>query len=348
MLSPVQVHNEWDPLEEVIVGIADNARVPSPDRGLLALDYADRCDTEEQIPTGPYDAQLLAEAAEDLAGFAAALESMDVKVRRPDVTDHAARFGTPDWRADGEYNYCPRDVLLVVGDTVIETPMALRTRYFESFAYRRILIEYFIAGANWIAAPKPMLLDEFYRVRPTIGPVLADDEPVFDAANVLRAGRDILYLVSSSGNPMGMRWLARVLGSEYRVHALTDIYDGTHLDTTVALIRPGLVVLNPSRVHPDRVPGFLETWDVIWCPPPRDTMPGVTGLRATPWMGMNLLMVTPALAIVDDSQPELARALERHGVDVLPLTLRHARALSGGFHCVSLDVRRRGTLEDYS
>lgn len=41
-MSLVEVHNEWDPLEEMIVGIAHGARVPRPDRGLFALDYSER------------------------------------------------------------------------------------------------------------------------------------------------------------------------------------------------------------------------------------------------------------------------------------------------------------------
>lgn len=37
--------------------------------------------------------------------------------------------------------------------------MAARDRYFECFAYRPIIKEYFIQGAKWTAAPKPQLLD---------------------------------------------------------------------------------------------------------------------------------------------------------------------------------------------
>ena len=62
---------------------------------------------------------------------------------------------------------------------------------------------------------------------------------------------------------------------------------------------------------------------------------------------MNFIMVNPALAVINDQQVPLIRALERHGIDVAPLKMRHARSLSGGFHCVSVDIRRRGTLEDY-
>lgn len=55
---------------------------------------------------------------------------------------------------------------------------------------------------------------------------------------------------------------------------------------------------------------------------------------------MNLLMVRPDLAIVDAAQHQLIAALDNRGVDVVPHTLRHARVLGGGFHCVTLDLRR--------
>src|SRR4051794_31769918 len=125
-MSLVNVHTEWDPLEEMIVGIADNARVPSADPGLFALNYADDVATAADIPTGPYDPRVIEEANEDLEGIVALLKGEGVVVRRPDVTDHAAPYSTPDWTSDGEYNYCPRDILLAVGQTIIETPMAMR------------------------------------------------------------------------------------------------------------------------------------------------------------------------------------------------------------------------------
>ena len=37
-------------------------------------------------------------------------------------------------------------------------------------------------------------------------------------------GKDLLYLVSSSGNHLGAKWLQSVLGEEYRVHTTEDIY----------------------------------------------------------------------------------------------------------------------------
>jgi N-dimethylarginine dimethylaminohydrolase len=346
-MSLVSVHNEWDPLEEMIVGIVDGARVPSPDRGLFAIEYSEHVAGPQEIPTGPYSSQVIEESQEDLEAFADLLRREGVNIRRPAITDHTRRFGTPAWSADGEYNYCPRDVLLPVGRTIIEAPMVLRTRYFEPLAYRDILLEYFESGTNWISAPKPRLPEKTYNVRPVSGPILADLEPIFDAANVLRVGHDILYQVSCSGNRKGLAWLQRILGSDYRVHAVEGVYEGAHLDTTITLVRPGLVVLCPERVRKDRIPVVFKNWDIIWCPEMVD--PGYTKSfpRASLWIGMNFIMINPGLAVVNDLQTPLIRELEKRGVTVAPLRMRHARDLSGGFHCASLDIRRRGTLEDY-
>ncbi len=345
--SKVSVHNEWDPLEEVVVGVADGARIPRPDRGLYAIDYADVYARPGDIPSGPYDPQVIAEANEDLEGLKKALEREGVTVRRPRASDHGRTFGTPEWTSDGEYNYCPRDVLLFVGDLMIETPMTLRSRYFEPFAYRDLLVEYFRSGARWVSAPKPELRDETYAIRPADGRYIGEAEPIFDAANVLRLGEDLLYLVSRSGNYLGLEWLRRTLGPDYRVHAVEGVYDGTHIDSTITPIRPGLVLLNPERVKQDAVPDIFKSWDIIWAPDMVDTARPGFYPRGSVWQGMNFFMVRPDLAVIDAQQTDLIRAVEKHGVDVLALNVRHARTLSGGFHCVTLDVRRRGGLEDY-
>lgn len=62
-----------------------------------------------------------------------------------------------------------------------------------------------------------------------------------------------------------------MLGDQYRVHAVSGVYDGTHLDTTITLVRPGLVVLNPERIRKDQVPEIFKNWDIIWSPEMVDT-----------------------------------------------------------------------------
>ena len=75
---------------------------------------------------------------------------------------HEAKFSTIHWEAQGYYNYCPRDVLLVIGDHIIETPNVIRSRAQETFSYRTLLMDYMKSGAKWYSAPKPMLLDSLF------------------------------------------------------------------------------------------------------------------------------------------------------------------------------------------
>jgi glycine amidinotransferase len=76
------------------------------------------------------------------------LEGEGIKVRRPDVVDFAFRYRCPDWSSRGFCVACPRDVFLIIGDEIIETPTCWRSRYFEADAYRSLFKEYFLKGAK--------------------------------------------------------------------------------------------------------------------------------------------------------------------------------------------------------
>lgn len=345
-MSLVSVHNEWDPLEEVIVGTAIDALVPMADRSMMVIEFSD-LDSPDDVPSGAYDPKVIEETEIELEAFAAELEKVGVKVRRPARRDHSVVAGTPDWSTDSFCDYCPRDGFLAIGDTIIETPMPLRSRFFEYLAYKDLFLEYFRSGARWLSAPKPQLRDDMYDPSAPMGKRLQDLEPCFDAANVIRIGTDLLYLVSDSGNELGLRWLQSTLGERYTIHPVRDVYASTHIDTTFVPLRPGLVLVNSSRVNSENMPEVLRDWDHIYSPEPVDI--GYVGdhPNGSIWVGMNMLSIGPDLVAVDRRQTELIKILEGHRIDVLPVQLTHSRALGGGFHCVTLDVRRRGTLETY-
>lgn len=345
MTGLVQIHNEWDPLEEVIVGRAENAQIARGDRSLHAVEYPD-LDSPDAIPSGPYPQWVIEETIEDLEELVTALQKMGITVRRPEITDPSIPFRTPDWESDGQYNYCPRDLFVTVGDSIIEAPMTIRARQYETNSFKDILLDYLRSGSRWISAPRPRLRDDMYDLSPTRAIAVGEYEPVFDAANILRVGRDIFYLVSDTGNKMGALWLQQALGDEYTVHAYEGVYSGSHIDTTITLLRPGLVLMNPTRVNRSNLPDMFKKWDVLYVPEVIDI--GTTGRGyASPWIGMNFIMINPSLAIVDRSQTPIIKLLEKHDIDVLPLSLRHARTMGGGFHCVTIDIRRKGTLESY-
>lgn len=335
----VRSHNEWGRLRSVIVGRADNARVPVDDISLRAINYAGG--HRPQVLPGPYPKRVIEEANEDLEHLCQVFAMAGVAVYRPEIPATHETHGAAGWQSDGYYAYCPRDGLLVVGDLVIETPMVLRARYTDAFPYRKILMQAMNDGARWIAAPKPQLPDEGYDEHADKDhKSLRNGEPVFDAANVLRAERDLLFLESNSGNALGARWLQAVLGSEYHVHVLRGIYSYMHLDSTISLLRAGVALLNPQRIRPDNLPEFLEGWRILWCPEPVDIGFHPPYEHASLWVGMNLLMLDERTAIVERSQVPLIRMLETEGFEVVPVPMRHARTLAGAVHCVTLDLQR--------
>jgi len=344
--SLVCSYNEWDPLEEVIVGRADYAQIANPDKSLFAVEYGDS-GSIAKMPTGRYPKHVIEETKDQLEQLVELFEKCGVRVRRPEVYDHSKKFASPDWETNGQYNYCPRDLFIVQGDAIIEAPMTLRARQFETNSFKPILREYLESGARWFAAPRPLLLDEDYIIGPDRTLAIAENDPIFDAANVLRIGKDVLYLVSDSGNRLGAHWLQTVLGDEYRVHAIEGVYKGTHVDTTITLVRPGLVVVSAARVSPKNLPEVFKKWDVIYLDEVNDI--GYVGVPyASEWIGINFMMLDPETAVVDGTQTSLIRELEKRRITTIPMRLSHARTLGGGFHCVTLDVRRRGKLEDYS
>ncbi len=343
-------YDEFSPLREVVVGNAASARIPTTAHTSMWLTLFGELTAEElaRVSRGQFPRHVIEETEEDLATLIETLEDLGVLVHQVEAVDHELEFGTPDWRTDGFYSYCPRDLTLVVGPTIIEAPSPMRARYFESFGLKRIFLEYMKGGSPWISAPRPRLLDDLYSVGADGRPILSEAEPAFEAANVIRCGRDLFYQVSCTGNEIGRIWLENVLRAfgDFRVHPLRGIYRYMHIDSTIVLIRPGLVLLNPERVSEDNIPDLLRRWDIVWCPPMSDAAAPPHPLGSA-WIGMNLLMVSPELAIVDAAQRELIQTLESHGIEVLPRQIRHARLLGGGFHCVTLDMVRDGDLESY-
>ena len=347
-MSVVWSCNEWDQLEEVIVGNPLRARFPTADKSTQLAEFPDR--SLEEIPQGPFPQRIIEETEEDLNDFVAVLEALGITVKRPDTWPHEARFSTIHWESGGYYNYCPRDIMLVIGDQIIETPNVIRSRAQESFSYRTMLVDYLKSGAKWYSAPKPMLLDSLFEVD-LEKPAPRNDEPAFDAANILRLGRDLIYLVSGTGNEMGGQWLQTILGDDFRIHFLKDVYYGSHIDSTFVALRPGLVLCNPARINDDTLPEILKQWQVIYSPPMENTgRPDADYLSksiGSNWIDMNLLSISPNLVVVDQDQTALIKLLEKQGIDVIRLKLRHSKMLGGGFHCITLDIRRTGTFQRY-
>lgn len=374
----INSHNEWDRLREIILGRAEGqASLAFSNPGPWPEAVIDKA---QQLARQSYPQWLIDEIDEDLEGLCGVLESFGVKVYRPNMAPVGRVFKTPYFSAACDHVYNMRDLHLVVGDTVVESPSQEKHRYFEAMGLYDIWYEYFKKGGfRWIAAPKPALAGEHMIVYYEGGRdqyedgqkyiKLSEAEILFEPANTVRMGRDLLYLVSRSGNYLGAKWLQIVLGDKYRVHTTDKIYKSSHIDSTVLCLRPGLVLLNAERVSEETCPEVLAKWDKIYfsdiIPIPQETLEFHEKVRkpvhrqleqmniqsnldsvASPWIGMNVLSVDPQTVIVDERQAPLIKVLEKHHITPVPIRFRHSYYM-GGIHCSTLDTVRDSKLESY-
>ena len=302
----IHSYNEWDPIREIIVGRADYANWPSDDP-VFSKESEKTTWKESPVPGGPVPNWIIDEANEDLDLLANVLEQCGAIVHRPRALNYQERGGM--------YGYCPRDRLLVYGDTIVDPAMMYPCRDMEIEA-----------------------LDDIIYRADTVHRMPRDEGMILDAANVLRLNESMLYLQSASGNQQAYKWLkAKFPNVPIEV---CEFYSGVHIDSTIVPVREGLVVVNASRVNKDNLPQIFKNWEVIWV----DEVVAQGFYQypyASKWIALNMLVVDPTTIIVDKHQTELIKMLEEYNMLVLPLELRHSRTLGGGFHCVTLDIVRQ-------
>jgi glycine amidinotransferase len=348
MTGTVNSHNEWDPLEEVIVGRADFACLPEyPDaENYCCPEVTGVAELLEMMGIQAdhgYCPERIAAANRKFDEVSELLTAEGVTVRRPDRFAFNKQFLTPKWAVSSGFNSCnPRDVFLVLGDTILECPMSSRGRYFESWPYKSLLKEYFHGGARWIAAPKPELADALYeRDSPDQRFGISEFEPCFDAADFVRCGHDIIGQLSQVTNRCGVEWLRGFLGEDYRVHLIEsrDTH-AFHIDTTFMPLAPGRVLVNPEFLDMESIPAELRHWEFLVAPAPVPHPHSVRGFVSN-WISMNVLSLDEKRILVDARQKPLIGALQDWGFDPMPLDASPVYAFGGGFHCITLDIRRR-------
>ena len=297
--------NEWDPLRSVVVGRADHANWPVKDP-VFCSESERTLWKETPLPSGPVPDWIIKEANEDLDALTGVLRSLNVEVLRPNDLDFQ--------ELDGMYNYCPRDRLLVYGDTVVNPAMMYPCRDMEIECYKDIVD----AADNYVFMPR-------------------HEGMTLDAANIARLDDKWIFLESASGNRAAYDWLCKQFPAVDI--ELVNFYAGVHIDSTIVPLREGLVMVNGSRVTTENLPRVLKDWQVIYCNHVEEQ--GFFQYPyASKWIALNMLVVNPHTIIVDKNQHMLIDFLEKNQFTVVPMQLRHSRTLGGGFHCVTLDLHR--------
>ena len=207
---------------------------------------------------------------------------------------------------------------------------------------------------------------------------ISDHWRLVNGSMVTRLGRD-LYFSTESYDEITPELTAisqQIAGTQYR----SNIIDcGGHSDGTFCPVAPGLIVSYHDRTNYEKsFPGWeivygsdnsylveSEGWRKIrqwgfgrWYLRGQERTAALTDfvdsyLRS--WTGnaletrffVNILMIDPKTAVVAQHDDNVIRAMERYGITCHVIPSRHQFFWDAGTHCHTLDLGRKGTMQDY-
>ncbi len=385
MAQVVNSWNEWDPLKRVIVGRPEGTNIPAPEPAW----WYDLPDGGFPLGSyGPFPQEMVDAANEQMDGFVKVLEKEGAVVDRVEIQDFMLNkpVSTPDWtqlNSHGVNNV--RDMVTIHGNYIVEATGTRRSRWYEYLNFRPIFERYFKEDPEVIhfAAPKPRLTNEsykenyyyyYYNVWSDEEKTeklynwdfqLTEKEPLWDAADIMRFGKDIFVQASSVTNRGGFDWIKRMFNSlGIRVHVVefdTPKEKGKpanhhpwHIDVNLTIVRPGLMMYNPDWAP--RTPEFWELfekndWELVPAARPAHTYMSQIylfgGYNEKSWISMNTFSVAPNRICVESHETAYMDQLDKLGAQVLPIPYENVVPFGGALHCTTLDVHREGGLQDY-
>jgi glycine amidinotransferase len=374
-------HDDFTPLREIIVGSAENYLSHERDVTFELFHHENltgfRSDwayprlaaTGDGTPQSwSIKQRYTEELHEDVENLAATLASLGVTVHRPTpLPPNPAPIAGLGWQATPTPALNIRDNTLILGDEIIETPPAIRSRYLETRLLAPIFRRYYQAGARWTTMPRPTLTDlsfDLSYARDTTTTLGGPTEPVadpqqspydvgfemmLDGAQVLRLGRDLVVNIAQDNHRQGIDWLERHLAGRYRIHHVWRMADN-HIDSMLLALKPGVFLSRHHGIR-DLLPEPLRSWKFIVPPEPDPgTFPAYDTadlVLTSPYIDLNVLSVDEHTVLVNEDCTGLIKCLEAEGFTVGRVRHRHRRLFGGGFHCFTLDTVRDGACEDY-
>lgn len=302
-MAIVNSWTEWGTLEEICVGRADNACFAPLEANIMKPTINSK-EIEDYFtwPEGRKKKEIIDRANKQLDGLVEIMEGEGITVWRPTPVDHYVETKSPSWSIPVQFGTaCPRDIMITLGDIVLEANMSKRSRLFEYLPYRKIIRDLWRRDKKmqWKAMPKASLDDDCFdlefwnreRVRGEYKYTTTEKEPIMEAADIIRCGIDIFVQKSLATNDAGIEWLTRELGNKFRVHTMH--FPGSlypfHIDATFLPLIPGLALSNPDRL-PDAESSKIwldNDWKCIEAPQPvSDVLPPFCFFSK--WMAMNM------------------------------------------------------------
>lgn len=329
----ISIHNTFDRLKEIILGDVDMSMISLRDG-----------DKQQKIR------HVFEQTKADLDAFQRLLQSRGIEVHRPTPMP-MTEIKTPYWSLPGtKIPLSPRDLYLVVGDTVVESAMCEPVRFFETFYYRDIMIEQFRRGARWLAMPmvRHNYTEEDWGED---GSMVPETDPIMDAPSVMKYGRDLFVNTVGAGNRLGLEWVERQFG-DYRIHEISHPHISGHLDSQLNILRPGLM-MTPYDV--DMLPDYFRDWDMIKVSTAKDRALSDSQELidnrvqdddfANSNLVVNCLSLDPDTIVMFDhykDQDKVLGELDDRNIRVLFTPMSYSHFFNQGVTCLTLDLHREG------
>ena len=292
------------------------------------------------------------ETEEDYQNLIKKLQEFNVEVVRPIIYEDQRHYLSGD---DSKYvspPMCPRDFTVMVGE-----------KFYSSFP----------GYSDWDFG-----YDGIVKKIKNQGNELVStfNQPHINGAMMSRIGKD-LYFGTENYNQdiIELKKFVDQTFTETRNHIVNT---GGHSDGTYCPVCPGLIIsLNDVKSYAETFPGWevvylpRQSWEAVqpfldlkkknrgrWWIPGFEHDQAVVDVVET-WLGhwtgfveetvfdVNMLIVDPKNVIVNNYNKQVFDALNRYGITPHIVPFRHRYFWDGGIHCVTSDLHRSGTMQDY-
>jgi hypothetical protein len=195
-------------------------------------------------------------------------------------------------------------------------------------------------------------------------------------ANICRVGKDLWWDIDKECPDYIVDKYKKIWQNEgFRVHISNR---GYHSDSSFCVVKPGCIVsLKDIQDYKTEFPG----WDVLYLPDQswskvdpfmkmKDKVGGQWWLKGeehndeliqfvntwlTDWVGyveetvfdVNMLSIDQNTIICNNYNKEVFEHFKKHKVEPIVFNFRHRYFWDGGIHCITQDLYREGTQEDY-
>jgi hypothetical protein len=197
-----------------------------------------------------------------------------------------------------------------------------------------------------------------------------------NSATTTRIGKDLYFGTVVKGEKSGyLKKIVKEFTSDYRIN-IVDC--ATHSDSVFTPVKPGLIISlndiqNYNKTFPDWEVVYLpkQCWSKVdpflklkrknagkWWVPGEELNDDFTDFVES-WLkdwvlyveetvfDINMLVINPTNVIVNNYNKDVFDAFDRYGITAHICNFRHRFFWDGGLHCITSDLSREGTMQDY-